>query len=70
MAYKITERGPRSKRIVAVNFADAEQAKAYLGGNSGKIVVCEEDSDNPGFYDVFMTDGRILAIEPANEEST
>ena len=65
--FKITEISGLTRRIVADGFADAKSAEAFVG--PGRIMVLEEDSDNPGFFDIFTIDGRVLAIEPVAGEA-
>ena len=49
---------------------DLDAALALITGKGLNIVVCEEDQDNPGYFDVFAGKGllaEIFAIEPAGE---
>ncbi len=64
MTYAITETSATSKRTIKSGFATPQDAMAYIVSPHHRIVCAEEDSDNPGFWDLYLSSGRILAIEP------
>lgn len=43
----------------------ATEAEAVAAAEKIGLVMIEADSDNPGCYDAFALDGRLLTIEPA-----
>ena len=52
------------KNVHGNGFPSGHMALAYVEERMGKIVMAEEDADHPGFYDIFLSDGRLLVIEP------
>lgn len=68
MYYKITELTSSYKETHGNGFNTIADAEAYIERRFGHIVSIEQDVDNPDYYDLFTSYGRVLAIEPIHDE--
>ena len=64
--WKITEQPSPylAKHTLGGTYSTPMRAGDWIERNIGEIICCEEDTDHPGFYDLFVAPGRVLAIEP------
>ena len=53
--------------VIGPAHATAQDAIDYVSRYIGTIIDFEEDADHPGHYDLFVSPGRVLAIEPDPE---
>jgi len=70
MQYRITE-CPVSylpvQAILGPEHATVEAAIAWIEANLGPVLFHEADADHPGCHDLFVSPGRVVAIEPVTE---
>lgn len=66
MQYHITEQPSPyvAKRFIGPAHDTTQAAYDYVSANVGEIIHAEPDADHPGYHDLFVAPGRVLAIEP------
>jgi hypothetical protein len=73
--FKITSITPWAYTTHADGFETVGDAQAWIATRYGRIVACDEDTDHPGHYDLFVCrgsstiNGQIFAIEPMKRVS-
>lgn len=66
MQYRITEQPSpyAAKSTIGPTHDTAQAAYDYVSSNIGEIIYAEPDADHPDYHDLFVSPGRVLAIEP------